>query len=57
MGHIRVGLEDHASDRRRPSNLELVNEVVALCKEVGRAVASPAQAIEVLGMRRRETAA
>jgi uncharacterized protein (DUF849 family) len=56
-GHIRVGLEDHASDRRRPSNLELVNEVVALCHDVGRAVATPEQTVEVLGMRPRQSAA
>jgi len=55
-GHIRVGLEDHASDSRRPSNLELVNEVVALCQEVGRPVASPQQTVDVLGMRPRQSA-
>jgi 3-keto-5-aminohexanoate cleavage enzyme len=48
-GHLRVGLEDHAGDRT-PSNLELVNEAVALCEEVGRPVATPAQAIEILGL-------
>ena len=56
-GHIRVGLEDHASDHRRPSNLELVDEVVALCREVGRPVATAAQTAEVLGMRPRQNAA
>ena len=55
-GHIRVGLEDHASDSRRPSNLELVNEVVALCQEVGRPVATPRQTVDVLGMRPRQSA-
>ncbi len=48
-GHLRVGLEDHAGDRS-PTNLELVEEIVALCKEVGRPVATPSQAIEILGL-------
>jgi uncharacterized protein (DUF849 family) len=47
-GHLRVGLEDHAGDRA-PSNLELVEEVVALAAEVGRPVATPAEAVRVLG--------
>ena len=48
-GHLRVGLEDHAGDRR-PSNVELVEEAVALCAEVGRPVASPAEAVRTLGV-------
>jgi 3-keto-5-aminohexanoate cleavage enzyme len=48
-GHVRVGLEDHFGDRQ-PSNVELVREVVALCEQVGRPVATPAQACEILGM-------
>ena len=48
-GHLRVGLEDHFGDRQ-PSNLELVSEVVALCAEVGRPVAGPAEACAVLGI-------
>lgn len=48
-GHLRVGLEDHHGDRQ-PSNLELVSEVVALCEEVGRPVATPAQACDILGI-------
>jgi uncharacterized protein (DUF849 family) len=48
-GHLRVGLEDHFGDRR-PSNAELVREAVALCAEVGRPVATPRQAREILGM-------
>jgi 3-keto-5-aminohexanoate cleavage enzyme len=47
-GHLRVGLEDHAGDRA-PSNLELVEEAVALAAEVGRPVATPAQAAAALG--------
>jgi uncharacterized protein (DUF849 family) len=48
-GHLRVGLEDHAGDRQ-PSNVELVREAVALCHEVGRPVATPRQAGDVLGL-------
>jgi uncharacterized protein (DUF849 family) len=33
-----------------PRNLELVEEAVALAKEVGRPVATPAQAVEILGL-------
>jgi uncharacterized protein (DUF849 family) len=55
-GHLRVGLEDHFGDRQ-PSNLELVQEVVALCKEAGRPVATPAQACALLGMPAREATA
>ncbi len=33
-GHLRVGLEDYAGPRQ-PTNLELVEEAVALCREVG----------------------
>jgi uncharacterized protein (DUF849 family) len=48
-GHLRVGLEDHFGDRQ-PSNVELVREVAALCAEVGRPVATPIQACEILGI-------
>lgn len=49
-GHLRVGLEDHFSPDRQPSNLELVREAAALCRELGRPVATPAQASEILGI-------
>lgn len=48
-GHLRVGLEDYAGDRQ-PSNLQLVEEAVALCTEVGRPVASPAEAGKILNL-------
>jgi len=48
-GHLRVGLEDYAGSRT-PSNLELVNEAVALCAEVGRPVATAKQAAEILNL-------
>jgi uncharacterized protein (DUF849 family) len=46
-GHLKIGLEDQAGDRR-PSNEELVAEAVALATEVGRPVATPQQAAEIL---------
>ncbi len=48
-GHLKVGLEDHAGDRS-PTNEELVEEAAALAAQVGRAVASPAEAAAVLGL-------
>ncbi|MBJ18100.1 MAG: 3-keto-5-aminohexanoate cleavage protein [bacterium] len=48
-GHLRVGLEDYAGTRA-PSNLELVEEAVALCAEVGRPVASAAEAGKILNL-------
>jgi uncharacterized protein (DUF849 family) len=48
-GHLRVGHEDFWG-KRTPSNLELVQEAVALAKEVGRPVATPAQTVEILGL-------
>lgn len=51
-GHLRVGLEDHMGDRT-PSNVELVREAAALCEEVGRPVATPAQTVDVLGLPQR----
>jgi uncharacterized protein (DUF849 family) len=48
-GHLKVGLEDQAGDRR-PSNEELVAEAVALTAEVGRPVATPSEAAALLGL-------
>jgi uncharacterized protein (DUF849 family) len=50
-GHLRVGLEDYAGERR-PSNLELVEEAVALCHEVGRPVASSTEAAKLIDLPR-----
>jgi 3-keto-5-aminohexanoate cleavage enzyme len=47
-GHVRVGLEDYAGPRQ-PSNVELVRELVELANQVGRPVATPEQARQVLG--------
>jgi uncharacterized protein (DUF849 family) len=51
-GHVRIGLEDHASDRK-PSNRQLIEEVVAIAREVGRPIADPRTAAEIMGLPRR----
>jgi 3-keto-5-aminohexanoate cleavage enzyme len=50
-GHLHVGLEDHAGDRR-PANEELVREAVAACEAAGRPVAGLAEAATLLGLGR-----
>ena len=49
-GHVRVGLEDFYAPDRTPTNLELLDELTALCHEVGRPVASPSEARQLLGL-------
>jgi uncharacterized protein (DUF849 family) len=48
-GHVRVGLEDYAGPRK-PRNLELVQEMVALAGRCGRRVASCAEAADLIGV-------
>lgn len=48
-GHVQVGLEPYSGDRT-PSNVELVEEVVAIARTYGRPIATPAQAAEMLGL-------
>jgi 3-keto-5-aminohexanoate cleavage enzyme len=50
-GHIHVGLEDYMGGDK-PSNEELVERAVSLCREVGRPVANEAQTVEILGLPR-----
>jgi 3-keto-5-aminohexanoate cleavage enzyme len=50
-GHVRVGLEDHAADGK-PSNAQLVAEVVALAGELGRPVADSRTAAQIMGLPR-----
>jgi len=52
-GHVRTGLEDNVYYRRgqlAESNAQLVGRVVQIAAEVGRPIASPAQARELLGL-------
>ncbi len=52
-GHVRVGLEDNVYYDRgelAESNAQLVARVVRVAEELGREVASPAQAREILGL-------
>lgn len=51
-GHLHLGLEFFAGDRT-PTNVELVEEAVALCEKAGRPVASPEDAAEILELARR----
>lgn len=45
-GHVRVGLEDYVGPRR-PTNPELVSEIVALAHEHGRPIATRAEAAAI----------
>jgi uncharacterized protein (DUF849 family) len=46
-GHLRVGLEDHPG---ADSNLAEIERVRALCEQLGRPLASCAEAVEILGL-------
>ena len=58
-GHVRVGLEDNIyySKGRLATNAELVARVVRIAEELGRPVATPDQAREILGLRREKVPA
>ena len=51
-GHLHLGLEFFRGDRT-PTNAELVSEAVALCAEMGRPVATPDEAADLLSLPRR----
>lgn len=51
-GHVQVGLEPYGGDRT-PTNVELVEEVVALARSAGRPIAAAADARALLGLPRR----
>ena len=46
-GHVQVGLEPYGGDRQ-PTNVELVQEVVDLARRLGRAIATPAEAAQIM---------
>lgn len=50
-GHLRVGLEDYAGTEKQ-SNLEIVESAIALCREVGRPLATRAETATILGVAR-----
>lgn len=53
-GHVRVGLEDNVNISKgvlAKSNGELVEKVVRLAKELGREIATPAEARVILGLK------
>lgn len=49
-GHIRIGLEDWCGEGQ-PSNLDLIDAAVKVCREVGRPIATPEQARAIVGLR------
>ena len=49
-GHLHIGLEEHFSPDRKPTNEELVREAVELVEKVGRPMASSAQTEQILGL-------
>ena len=49
-GHLHVGLEEHFDPDRKPTNVELVDEAVALAGSVGRPVAGCAETVGLLGL-------
>lgn len=54
-GHVRVGLEDNLYYRKgelAESNAQLVARIVRLAQELGREVATPAEAREILGIQK-----
>lgn len=54
-GHVRVGFEDNIYYRKgelAKSNAQLVERIVRIAKEVGREIANPDEARQMLGIRR-----
>ena len=49
-GHLHVGLEEHFDPDVKPTNVELVEQAVALAASVGRPLASSADAVRMLAL-------
>ena len=49
-GHLHVGIEEHFDPERKPTNMELLQEAIALCNEVGRPVATYAESRKILNL-------
>jgi uncharacterized protein (DUF849 family) len=47
-GHLHVGIEEHFDPVRKPTNVDLVEEAVALAGAVGRPVATSSDAVAIL---------
>lgn len=48
-GHVQVGIEPYGGPRT-PKNVELVREVVECAQRIGRPIATPAQAAEIMNL-------
>ncbi len=54
-GHVRVGFEDniyYATGRLAESNAQLVERIVRISRELGREIADPSEARQILGLKR-----
>ena len=49
-GHLHVGLEEHFDPGAKPTNVELVEQAVELIEDVGRPLATTADAVSLLGL-------
>jgi uncharacterized protein (DUF849 family) len=50
-GHISIGLGDYAyTELGQPTNADLVRRIGEIARELGREVATPAEAKQILGM-------
>lgn len=49
-GHLHVGLEEHFSPEFKPTNVELVEQAVALAEECGRPIASRDDVVRLLSL-------
>ena len=49
-GHIKTGLEMHFDPQEKPTNLELIREVRSIAEEVGRPIATQAEALWLYGL-------
>lgn len=52
-GHVRVGMEDNlylGKGQKAENNAQLVEKIVRIATELGRPIATPAQAREMLGL-------
>ena len=50
-GHVSIGIGDYAyPELGYPTNAELVEEITRMARQVGRAVATPAETRQILGI-------